>query len=246
MTAAGRIPRRRGPEANAPRAVALLHRARATAGFLADDEAAALHAVAVRALGTRPGPLVEIGAYLGRSTLYLAAAVAAVDETRPVVFSVDHHRGSEEMQPGWPDHDPSLVDPATGRMDSLGRFRQALERAGAEDLVVAVVGDSARVAANWSTPLFFVFIDGGHGSVPCWSDYRGWGRHIAPGGFLVLHDVFEDPREGGRPPHECYLDALESGRFLEDASARRGSLRVLVRTTLPWSGGSTWSLTRGG
>ena len=222
------------PDGRAERSAVLLGAARATRGFLPDDEAMALYAVAVRAAASACGPLVEIGAYLGRSTLCLAAALAAVDTAGPVVYSVDHHHGSEEMQAGWPDHDPSLVDPGTGRMDSLAAWREAIERAGAEDLVVAVVGDSARVAANWSTRAALVFVDGGHGAVPCWADYRGWARHVAVGGFLVFHDVFADPTQGGRPPYECYLDALGSGRFTEDAAAGWGSLRVLVRTSLPW------------
>ena len=104
-------------------------------------------------------------------------------------------------------------------MGSLGAWRRAIEMAEAEDLVVGVVGDSARVAANWSTRAALVFIDGGHGAGPCWADYRGWARHVAAGGFLVFHDVFPDPAEGGRPPYECYLDALGSGRFTEDSAA---------------------------
>jgi hypothetical protein len=216
------------------RSAVLLGAALATKGFLPADEAMALYAVAVRAAASATGPLVEIGAYLGRSTLLLAAALAAAGTAGSVVYSVDHHHGSEEMQAGWPDHEPSLVDPRTGRMDSLGAWRRAIEMAGAEDLVVGVVGDSARVAANWSTRAALVFIDGGHGAVPCWADYRGWARHVAAGGFLVLHDVFPDPAEGGRPPYECYLDALGSGRFTEDSAASCRSLRVLVRTAQPW------------
>ncbi|HXZ82604.1 MAG TPA: class I SAM-dependent methyltransferase [Acidimicrobiales bacterium] len=221
---------RRLPE----RAQALLDWARATEGFLPLDEAMALFAVAARALRTGTGPLIEIGSYLGRSTLFLAAAIAAEGATPTVVFSVDHHRGSEEMQPGWPDHDPALVDPGTGRMDTLRHFRARIEQADAEDLVVGVVGDSARVAANWSTPACLVFIDGGHGATTCWADYRGWAPKIAPGGFLVFHDVFADPRAGGRPPYECYRDALTSTRFVEDASAGCRSLRVLRRADGRW------------
>ncbi|MGD0219900.1 MAG: class I SAM-dependent methyltransferase [Acidimicrobiales bacterium] len=234
MTVTPRLPLaddRHGPSG---RTETLLAAARATPGFLPVDEAMALFAAAVRALASAPGPLVEIGSYLGRSTLFLAAAIAAADAAPLVVYGVDHHRGSEEMQAGWPDHDPALVDPATGRIDSLARFRARIERAGAEDLVVAVVGDSARVAANWSTPAALVFIDGGHGASPCWADYRGWAPHVAPGGFLVFHDVFADPAEGGRPPYECYLDALGSALFTEDTAAGCGSLRVLARTTAPW------------
>ena len=211
------------------RTAALLAGAEATPGFLPLDEAMALYAAGRAAARSGLGPLVEIGGYLGRSSLFLAAALVA-ETSSAVLFSVDHHHGSEELQAGWPDHDPALVDPETGRIDTLLRFRRAIEGAGAEDLVVAVVGDSAQVAANWRGEVGLVFIDGGHGAAVCWADYRGWAPLVAIGGLLVFHDVFADPRDGGRPPFDCYCDALDSGEFTEDEVAAQGSLRVLVRT----------------
>ena len=97
--------------------------------------------------------IVEVGAYCGRSTLYLACGdrprVRARERPAAVIFSVDHHHGSEENQAGWEHHDETLVDPATGRMDTLPFWRRAVEGAGAEDLAVAVVGDSPAVAARF-------------------------------------------------------------------------------------------------
>lgn len=217
----------------------LLAEARRTGGFLDEREGHALVELGARAASSGLGPLVEIGSYLGRSTLYLAAGLAAAraDElgraeegpkASPVLFSVDHHHGSEEMQAGWPDHDPELIDPATGLMDTLGRWRRRIEEAGASDLVVGVVGTSAIVARNWGRALSLVFIDGGHGRELCWADYRNWSAHLAVGGLLVFHDVFPDERDGGRPPYECYADARASGRFVEIESARTLSLRALL------------------
>ncbi len=210
--------------AQTPRVAALLHRAEATPGFFPLGEAMALFVLARRA--ARIGPIVEIGSYLGRSTLFLAAAVA--EQPSGVVFSVDHHRGSEEMQKGWPDHDPSLVDRGTGMMDSLPHFRTGLKVAATDDIVTCVVGDSAAVARRWHAKAGLVFIDGGHGRAACWSDYRSWAPHVSPGGFLAFHDVFPDPNDGGRPPFECFCDAVASGRFTEVPGAGEGSLRVLV------------------
>jgi predicted O-methyltransferase YrrM len=207
----------------------LLAAARAAEGFMPDEEGTALHEAAARAAGEGPEPLLEVGAYLGRSTLYLAAAVCRAGAGRGLLYSLDHHHGSEENQAGWEHHDPTLVDPETGRMDTLGRWRRTIELAGAEDLVVAVVGDSARVAAAWTTPLRFVFVDGGHGVEPAWADYRGWAPKVVAGGVLAIHDVFPDPADGGRPPYEIYCAALASGCFEEDAGAGCGSLRVLRR-----------------
>jgi MMP 1-O-methyltransferase len=197
--------------------------AEAARGFMPVDEGQALYeaglAVAV------DGPLLEVGSYCGKSAVYLGAAAR---ERGRVLFSVDHHRGSEENQPGWEWHEPDLVDPAVGKMDTLPLFRRTVHDAGLEGTVVAVVGDSPRIAAIWATPLALLFIDGGHGVEPARSDYERWTPHVLPGGQLVIHDVFPDPADGGRPPYEqIYRPALASGRFAEVRAV--GSLRVLER-----------------
>ena len=195
-------------------------------GFMPADEGDALHAAALAAAAAIPGsPFLEVGSYCGRSTVWLGAAARSVGT---ILFAVDHHRGSEENQPGWEWHDPELVDPRTGSMDTLPFFRHTVWRAGLEDSVVAVVGQSPVVARYWTTPLALLFIDGGHGEEPARRDYEGWTRHVAPGGILAIHDVFPDPADGGRPPYECiYLPALASGEFVEESAT--GSLRVLRR-----------------
>ena len=202
----------------------LLAVARAVRGFMPDDEGRALHRLARDRLPH--GPVLEVGSYCGKSAVYLGAAAR---EVGGVVFTVDHHRGSEENQAGWEHHDPELVDKATGRMDTLPFLRRTIERAGLEDVVVAVVGPSATVAAHWRTPLSMLFVDGGHGEEPAQADYAEWAPWVMPGGVLAIHDVFPDPADGGRPPYEMYLRALASGAFEEVGAV--GSLRVLRRTS---------------
>src|SRR4051794_14116529 len=177
----------------------LLASARAARGFMPDDEGLALHRLARARLPL--GPVLEIGTYGGKSALFLGAAAR---EVGGVVLTIDHHRGSEENQAGWEHHDPDLVDPATGRIDTLPLFRRTLEEAGLEDVVVAVVGESATVAAVWRTPLSLLFIDGGHGEAPAHADYEGWAQWVMSGGLLAIHDVFPDPSDGGRPPYDVY------------------------------------------
>jgi predicted O-methyltransferase YrrM len=197
-----------------------------TKGFMPATEGDALHAAALAAAAAVPdAPFLEVGSYCGRSTIWLGAAAR---ESGTVLFAVDHHRGSEENQAGWEHHDPSVVDGSVGKMDTLPFFRRAIHDADLEDVVIGVVGPSPTVARHWTTPLAFLFIDGGHGDEPARLDYEGWTPHVAPGGTLAIHDVFPDPDEGGRPPYErIYLPALDSGRF-EETSAT-GSLRVLTR-----------------
>ncbi len=170
------------------------------------------------------GPVLEVGTYCGKSAVYLGGAVR---EAGGIAFTVDHHRGSEENQAGWEHHDPTLVDPETGLMDTLPVFRRTLAGAGLEQHVVAVVGRSSSVSAHWRTPLSLLFIDGGHGVEPARQDYLGWSPWVMRGGLLVIHDVFPDPADGGRPPYEqIYLPAL-AGDF-EEVEAL-GSMRVLRR-----------------
>ncbi|MFE9817304.1 class I SAM-dependent methyltransferase [Streptomyces sp. NPDC005773] len=196
----------------------------AAKGFMPVVEGLALYAAATEAaaLGL---PLLEVGTYCGRSTILLADAARAAGVT---ALTVDHHRGSEEQQPGWEYHDPTVVDPEVGRMDTLPTFRRTLHAAGLEDHVVALVGRSPQVAAVWGGRLGLVFIDGGHTDEHANGDYEGWAPHVAEGGLLVIHDVFPDPAHGGQAPYRVYLRALASGAFTEISVT--DSLRVLRRT----------------
>jgi predicted O-methyltransferase YrrM len=200
---------------------ALRNAARAAEGFMPEDEGLALYAAGRAAAGQ--GPMLEIGTYCGKSAIYLGAAAR---DGASVVFTVDHHRGSEENQAGWEHHDERLVDPRTGRLDTLPWFRRTIEDAALEDVVIAVIGSSPTVAAHWATPLGLVFVDGGHAFDVARRDYEGWARHVVPGGLLAFHDVFEDPADGGQAPYEVWKLAVADG-FVPESST--GSLRVLRR-----------------
>ncbi len=198
----------------------------ATKGFMPADEGEALWDAAVSAAASvADAPMLEVGSYCGRSTVWLGDAAERCHRT---LFAVDHHRGSEENQAGWEHHDTEVVDPVTAKMDTLPFFRRTMHDADLEASVIAVVGRSPQVASVWTTPLSFLFIDGGHGDEPARLDFEGWTPHVAPGGTLAIHDVFPDPADGGRPPYEqIYLPAIESGLF-EEVSVT-GSLRILRR-----------------
>ena len=191
-------------------------------GFLSPAEGEALTRAA-RDFG-HLGPVVELGAYCGRSTLYLAYGARAAGAR---VFSVDHHRGSEEHQPGWAYHDPALWDEGAGALDTLPTFRRNIRAAGVEDVVIACIG-SARAAAEMLTAApGLLFIDGGHSRAAALSDWRAWGPRVAVGGVLAIHDVFPDPRDGGRPPTEIYQLARASGLY--DPTGWVGTLGLLKR-----------------
>ena len=196
--------------------------AEAARGFMPPAEGDALFETA--AAYASAGPIAEIGTYCGKSTIYLAAAACQAGQ---LVVTVDHHHGSEENQPGWEYHDTRLVDPATGRLDTLPHFRATVAAAGLEPHIVAIVGASADVARLWRAPLGMLFIDGGHSDAAATADYENWAPWVAPGGALAIHDVFPDPADGGQAPYTIYRRAMASGAFTEVRVT--GSLRVLER-----------------
>ena len=200
----------------------LLPHALAAKGFMPEDEGELLHRTALAHLAD--GPALEIGTYCGKSAIYLGAAARELAST---VFTLDHHRGSEENQAGWEHHDPTLVDPELGLMDTLPTFRRTIAQAGLEDCVVAVVGRSTTVARHWRTPVSLLFIDGGHAEVHAQNDYTGFAHWVQPGGVLVVHDVFERPEDGGQAPYHVWLRAVDSGDF--EPVETVGSMRVLRR-----------------
>tara|TARA_B100001105_G_scaffold106912_1_gene85659 strand:+ start:729 stop:1427 length:699 start_codon:yes stop_codon:yes gene_type:complete len=177
-------------------------------GFLDPEEGQALYHAANQVMAL--GPCLEVGSYCGKSTVYLGAACL---KSRNTLFAVDHHRGSEEHQLGEAYHDPDLYDSSLGQVDSFSAFRQTMLRAGLEEVVVPVVASSEVVARHWATPLSLVFIDGGHSHQAALTDYQSWSRHIVPGGYLAIHDIFPDPEDGGQAPFEIYQLALASGFF---------------------------------
>lgn len=191
-------------------------------GFMPEDEGRALHDAALQY--SDRGVIVEIGTYCGKSTIFLAAAAR---ERKATVYTIDHHQGSEEHQPGWEYHDSSLVDETTGRFDTVATFRRTIVNTDLTDAVVAIIGQSSAAGRIWGSPIQLLFIDGGHTEEAAQRDFDTWAKWVAIGGALAIHDVFPDPRDGGRAPYNIYLRAVDSGEFREVSAT--GSLRILER-----------------
>jgi predicted O-methyltransferase YrrM len=193
-------------------------------GFLDAQEGRGLYKIALEA--SRIGPCLEIGSYCGKSTIYLGTACR---ENNGILFSIDHHRGSEEQQPGEEYFDTDLFDHELGRVDTLKEFRKTIEKAGLDDTVVPMVCRSDVAARTWATPLSLVFIDGGHSYEAVYTDYRAWARHIMHDGYLLIHDIFKDPEKGGQAPYNVYKLAVASGLYKELPMIK--TLGVLKRRT---------------
>jgi predicted O-methyltransferase YrrM len=177
-------------------------------GFLDEEEGLRLFELALEASSL--GPCLEIGSFCGKSTVYLGSACKIMGKT---LFSIDHHRGSEEQQQGQPYFDNDIFDSRKGVIDSFPYFRATLEKAELEEIVIPIVSKSHVVAKDWTTALGLVFIDGGHSHEIVIKDYECWHPHLLAGGFLVFHDIFLCADEGGQAPYEIYKQALSSALF---------------------------------
>jgi predicted O-methyltransferase YrrM len=193
-------------------------------GFMDEEEGRFLYEAA-REASVR-GPCLEVGSYCGKSAIYLGLGCKV---HKGVLFSIDHHRGSEEQQPGQEYFDPELADTINGGINTFPLFRKTIKQAGLEDTIVPLVCTSALAARSWATPLSLVFIDGGHAWETVYTDYLCWAGYLIPGGYLLIHDLFENPAEGGQAPFRAYQLALASGLFIE--LPRIKTLGVLRRRT---------------
>ena len=191
-------------------------------GFIDHNEGICLYNYALNS--SKKGPILEIGSYCGKSTIYLATAAK---EYNGCIYSVDHHTGSEENQVGWEYHDIELFDEETGRINSFPEFMRNLRKANLLDTVVPIVSDSSLVSRYWKIPLSMVFIDGGHTMEAAFNDFNNWKDKIIKGGILAIHDVFPNPDDGGRPPYEIYRKALSEKNFKEVEAVK--SLRLLEK-----------------
>ncbi|MGA3279938.1 MAG: class I SAM-dependent methyltransferase [Smithella sp.] len=191
-------------------------------GFLDEREADCLYKLALKA--GKNGPCLEIGSYCGKSSVYIGTACK---KNATVLFSIDHHTGSEEQQPGEAYFDPDLFDKETGKVDTLKHFRKTIADFDLEDVVIPVIGRSALIGSVWKTPLSLIFIDGSHAYESVLNDYNIWANNLIPGGYLLFHDIFPDPAKGGQAPYLVYQKAVESGLYEEMPMFE--SLGILIR-----------------
>ena len=177
-------------------------------GFLDPIEGEALYLYAKQYV--RNDPCLEIGSYCGKSSVYLGSAVK---ENGQKLYSIDHHKGSEEQQPGEEYFDSDLINAEGNGIDTLPFFLETIEKSKLDKFVIPIVSTSEEAYQDFTLSFDMVFIDGGHSEKAAQKDYELWSQRINKGGLLAIHDVFPNPEDGGRPPYNIYKRALESGTF---------------------------------
>ena len=177
-------------------------------GFLDPIEGEALYLYAKQYVTN--DPCLEIGSYCGKSSVYLGSAVK---ENGQKLYSIDHHKGSEEQQPGEEYFDSDLINAEGNGIDTLPFFLETIEKSKLDKFVIPIVSSSEEAYQDFTLNFDMVFIDGGHSEKAAQKDYELWSQRITKGGLLAIHDVFPNPEDGGRPPYNIYRRALESGNF---------------------------------
>ena len=177
-------------------------------GFLSDKEAKKLQELFLNV--HHLGSVLEIGTYCGKSTLNFALVAKKIDG---LIYSVDHHTGSEEHQLGEEYHDEDLYDKRLEKFNTLPELLKNLRNSSLGKYIIPILSKSSEASKTFSELISLLFIDGGHSLEAALSDYNSWKDKICPGGLLVIHDVFPNPQDGGRPPYEIYSKAQKSKKF---------------------------------
>ena len=177
-------------------------------GFLSDKEAKKLQELFLNV--HHLGSVLEIGTYCGKSTLNFALVAKKIDG---LIYSVDHHTGSEEHQLGEEYHDEDLFDKRLEKFNTLPELLKNLRSSSLGKYIIPILSKSSEASKTFSETISLLFIDGGHSLEAALSDYNSWKDKICPGGLLVIHDVFPNPQDGGRPPYEIYSKAQKSKKF---------------------------------
>jgi len=177
-------------------------------GFLSDKEAKKLQELFLNV--HHLGSVLEIGTYCGKSTLNFALIAKKIGG---LIYTVDHHTGSEEHQLGEEYHDEDLYDKRLKKFNTLPEFLKNLRSSNLENFIIPIISKSSDASETFSELISLLFIDGGHSLEAALSDYNSWKDKICSGGLLVIHDVFPNPQDGGRPPFEIYSKARKSKQF---------------------------------
>jgi predicted O-methyltransferase YrrM len=133
---------------------------------------------AVRSL-PNSATVVEIGAYLGRSTASLALACRGTDRH---IFSIDIFGGVYDDVRNTPWQD-------SFERNFLAEWCENMKRVHVTDHVTPLRGQSVDIGRDWSKPINLLFIDGSHQYTDVVTDFETFFPHVVEGGIVALHDV---------------------------------------------------------
>ena len=159
------------------------------------------------------GPALEIGTFGAKSALYIAAGISTNNQ---LIYTIDHHLGSEEHQLDEEYFDSDIYDNHLGRVNTVPLMQANLQQFDESKWIIPIIADANVLAPNWKQELGLLFIDGSHTEISAENDYDNWSSKIHSMGALVIHDIYEKPEEGGQAPYLIYQKALNDGFILHE------------------------------
>jgi len=184
-------------------------------GWLTDAEGELLFRLAA---ACPPGlPVVEIGSWRGKSTVWLAAG--AHPSAGTFVYAIDPH-------------EQSLEDPTAATLDSL---KKNLSRSGFAHAVVPIVATSHHAATGFDQIPGVLFVDGSHLEDAVRVDLEDWFPRLADEGVIALHDVLNERWSGPRRALRSFLwnstriarvQFVDSIAWMKKVKRSRGSDRL--------------------
>ena len=130
-----------------------------------------------------PGPIVEIGSWKGKSTIYLAKG--SLRGKKVTVYAIDPHTGSAEHKKQY------------GKVWTFTEFKNNISRAKVGSVVKPVLLFSTEATKKIKANPSLVFIDGAHDYKSVKQDFNAWFPRLVDGGYIAFHDtiLWDGPRD---------------------------------------------------
>jgi predicted O-methyltransferase YrrM len=125
-----------------------------------------------------PRTVVEIGSYLGRSTVFLGHTVTRFGPSDARVVSIDPHTGDRQQLEGL----------GFARTSTLDLFRFIVSAAGLQDRIDIRVATSDEAALDWTDEIDLLFVDGWHSYDAVRSDIAHWTPFLTRQGLVCFDD----------------------------------------------------------
>lgn len=144
-----------------------------------------LHALV---LAVRPNVIVEIGAFMGLSSMAMAAGLKH-NEEEPVNATLVAFNRTAHPAPGIPSGPGILycIDPVR-----QPHFDRASQKFGLADRIRFIEKPSGEVNVESLPMIDLLFIDGLHSYRGVVDDFQRFAPRVSPGGLILIHDIFPD------------------------------------------------------
>jgi predicted O-methyltransferase YrrM len=128
--------------------------------------------------------IVEIGVFMGRSTVLLAKARKLRGDGK--IYCIDPFDCSGDDY-SIPHYERELKDTGVNSLEAV--FLQNIKKQGLSDWVQVCKGTSAQIVSNWKSPVDLLLLDGDQSPEGAREAYESWLPFVKKGGFIILNNT---------------------------------------------------------